>query len=103
VPQRLDFRGRGGDNGGMKIPGHVANGVVVLEAGATLPEGMAVTVLANGVHIWRKPGKKQRVRFPLVRSQHPGTLDLNNERIAEILDAEDVANFQEFFLKPNDT
>lgn len=81
----------------MKIPGHIANGVVVLDGGATLPEGTAVTVLATGLRIWRKPGKKKRVRFPLIHCKHPGTLDLNNDRIAEILQADDVANFQEFF------
>jgi hypothetical protein len=79
----------------MVIPGRVENGVVVLEGGAKLPEGTAVTVLSSGLRIWRKPGKKKRVRFPLVRSKHPGTLDLDNDRIAEILDAEDVASFRE--------
>jgi hypothetical protein len=81
----------------MKISGHVANGVVVLDGGAKLPEGTAVLVLATGVRVRRKPGKKKRVRLPLVRSNHPGTLDLGNERIAEILEAEDVANFARFF------
>jgi len=78
------------DNTGMKIPGHVANGVVVLE-GATLPAGAAVVVFAPGQRHGRKP-RKERVRFPLVRSKHPGTLDLTNERIAEILENEDMAS-----------
>jgi hypothetical protein len=82
------------------LPGHVHNGVVVLDGGATLPEGAAVTILATGLRIWRKPGKKKRVRFPLIRCKRPGTLDLDNERIARILEAEDVANFQEFFPRP---
>jgi len=86
---------------GMKtVPGHVHNGVVVLDGGAKLPEGTPVTVLTTGLCIWRKPGKKKRVQFPLMRSKSPGTLDLNNERIAEILEAEDLANFQEFFPRP---
>jgi hypothetical protein len=79
------------------IPGRVHNGVVVLDRGPKLPEGTAVTVLATGLRIWRKPGKKKRVRFPLIRSKRPGTLDLNNDRIAELLQAEDMANFQESF------
>jgi hypothetical protein len=90
------------DNGHMEIPGHVANGVVVLDGGATLPEGTAVTVSATGLRIWRKHGKKRPVRFPLIRCQHPGTLDLNNDRIAEILEAEDVSHFHEF-LRPKKT
>jgi hypothetical protein len=43
------------------------------------------------------PNTIERVRLPLVRSKHPETLDLDNERIAEILEAEEVANFARFF------
>ena len=75
----------------MLIPGRVHNGVVVLEDGAALPEGAAVTVLCDQMRIWRKPGKKKRVKLPLVDSEHPGTLRLTNERIAEILDEEDAS------------
>jgi hypothetical protein len=35
--------------------------------------------------------RSQRVEFPLVRSQHPGTVDLTAERVAELLDNEDVS------------
>ena len=80
----------------MEIPGRVKNGVVVLEGGTTLPEGTSVTVLYPRVRIWRKPGKKKRVRFPLVRSKHPGTLDLTNQRIAEILEEEELSGLPEF-------
>jgi hypothetical protein len=47
-------------------------------------------------------GKGKRVQFPLVRSDHPGTLDLTNERIAEILDEEEVARYSKFFMKLNE-
>src|SRR5205823_2124427 len=90
------------DNHHMEIPGHVANGVVVLDGGATLPEGTAVTVVATGLRISRKPGKKKRVQYPLIHCKNPETLDLNTDRIAEILEAEDVERFQEF-LRPNKT
>jgi len=60
----------------MEIPGRVQNGVVVLQGETKLPEGTPVTVVYPGVRIWRKPGKKNRVKFPLVRSEQPGTLDL---------------------------
>ncbi len=71
----------------MVIPGRVQNGVVVLEGGPVLPEGAPVTVSWD--HAPRPT--PQRVEFPLVHSEHPGTLNLTNERIAEILDEEDVS------------
>ena len=75
----------------MEIRGHIHNGVVVLDGGLTLPEGTEVTVSCDKVRIWRKPGKKKHVEFPLIHSKHPGTLHLTNERIAEILDEEDAS------------
>jgi hypothetical protein len=85
------------DNNAMEIRGHVKNGVVVLDDGASLPEGTPVTVSCVTVRIWRKPGKKTRIRLPLVRSNHPGSVNLTNERIAEILDEEDVARYRDSF------
>jgi hypothetical protein len=69
----------------MEIPGRVKNGVVILEDETMLADGTPVTVVYPRVRIRRKPGKKKRVKFPLVRSEHPGSLHLTNERIAEIL------------------
>lgn len=77
----------------MVIPGRVRNGVVVLEGGATLPEGTTVKVSCP-VRVGRKPGKRKRVRLPLVDSEHPGTLPLTNRRSAEILEEEDLAGFR---------
>lgn len=85
----------------MEIPGHVENGVVVLQGGAVLPEGTPVTVLCDAVRVWRKPGAKTKVEFPLVHSERPGSLDLTNERIAEIFEDEDVASFRESFGQPS--
>jgi hypothetical protein len=84
----------------MVVPGRVQNGVVVLKGGISLPEGAEVTVSCQTAP--EKPAKGKRVRFPLVHSEHPGTLDLTNERIAEILDEEDVAHYSKFFLKHNE-
>ncbi len=84
----------------MVIHGHVHNGVVVLEDGAALPEGAEVTVSCSGVQVWRKPGKKKRVQLPLVPSKHPGTLNLTNERIAEILEEEDLYSYRQSLKKP---
>jgi hypothetical protein len=86
----------------MKIRGHVANGVVVPDEGPELPEGTAVTILAPRVRIQRKPVKKKKVRLPLVNSKQPGKLKLTNDRIAKILEAEDIAALSPFF-KPGPT
>lgn len=95
----LDCGPRAADNGRMEIPGRVENGVVVLEGETRLPDGAAVTVLYPRVRVWRKPGKKKPVTFPLVRSKHPGSLQLNNDRIAEILQEEDVRVYSKSFRK----
>lgn len=79
------------NNTPMKLRGHVHQGVVVLDDGATLPEGTEVTISCDKVRVWRKPGEKKRVEFPLIHSNHPGTLHLTGERIAEILDQEDAS------------
>lgn len=79
------------------ISGRVKNGVVVLEKGARLPEGAAVTVVPGKAPVIRVAKRQRPVVFPLVRSKHPGTLHLTNERIAEILEQEDIARFRESF------
>lgn len=73
----------------MVITGRVENGVVVLPAGTTLPEGAEVAV-SYPVPAAAGHGEKQRIQLPLVRSEHPGSLNLSNERIAEILEEEDL-------------
>lgn len=73
----------------MELLGHVRNGVVVLDGNPVLPEGAAVTV---SFLIDTPPlAECQRVQLPLVRTGAPGSLRLTNERMAEILDEEDVA------------
>ena len=74
----------------METFGHIQNGVVVLDEGANLPEGarVCVSVLPTGVEkpqIECKPGQ-----LPLVRGGVPGSMNLTNERIHAILEAEDV-------------
>ena len=74
----------------MEISGTVQNGVVVFDAPNALPEGAVVTVtLRHEPTIHVSPVRK-RVELPLVTSDLPGTLDLSNDRIAEILEAEDI-------------
>jgi hypothetical protein len=74
----------------MAIPGRVQNGVVVLEGGSTLPEGMAVSIVPHGSPVIRVARQQRRVILPLVPSENPGSVDLTSERIAEILDEQDA-------------
>lgn len=75
----------------MKIPGRIHNGVVILEGGKALPEGTRVSVTCKH-DVSKKSGRIKRVRFPLVRSKHPGALRLTGKRVAEILSEDDAAS-----------
>jgi hypothetical protein len=83
----------------MEFNGIVQNGVIVVPGGCPLPEGTAVTVSCESP----APIKKgQRVKIPLVDDGEPGTTFLNSQRIAEILDDEDVASARCERLDRND-
>lgn len=75
----------------MELNGFVQNGVIVLTGGASLPEGTPVTV-SCGVDATTPQREKKRVQVPLVRTGKPGSMNLNNDRIAEIFNEEDVAS-----------
>jgi hypothetical protein len=75
----------------MEIFGHVHNGVIMLDGNPNLPEGAVVTVLYPAVSSAPPAIERKRVSFPLVRSTQPSSVHLTNDRIAEILDAEDAA------------
>jgi hypothetical protein len=77
----------------MEIRGRVHNGVVVLEADLTLPEGAIVTVLYTEPPPTVPPESGYRVQFPLVKSDRPGSVDLTAERIAEILNDDDFSAY----------
>ena len=77
----------------MEIRGRVHNGVVVLEGGASLPEGTIVIVSYTESPATVKPKSGHRVQFPLVRSDRPGSLDLTAERIAELWEEDDVSTY----------
>lgn len=74
----------------MTMFGHVQNGVVVPDSGTAFPEGSRVSV-----SLVQKPSEtkaeKRRIDFPVVRSGKPGTWNLTNEQIGEILEDEDIA------------
>jgi hypothetical protein len=76
----------------MNISGRVHNGVVVLDGASALPEGATVTVTFPAL-AETKPGEKKRhIQLTLIQTGEPGTLDLTNARIAEILDEEDASS-----------
>ena len=75
----------------MELNGFVQNGVIVLTGGLSLPEGTPVTVTC-GVDTTAPQPEKKRVQVPLVRTGKPGSMNLNNERIAEIFNDEDIAS-----------
>lgn len=76
----------------MEFNGLVQNGVIVLVDGLSLPEGTPVVVSCCLETASPAAGQKKQTDFPLVRTGEPGSLNLTNERIAEIFDEEDVAS-----------
>jgi hypothetical protein len=75
----------------MEIPGRVQNGVVVLEGEVTLPEGTPVNVVPRAKPVIHVAKTRRRVALPLVRSGRPGSVRLTAERIAELLEEEDLS------------
>jgi hypothetical protein len=75
----------------MEIRGVVHNGVVVLEGELRLPEGTLVSVSYPRSSQAVPPDSRRRVQLPLVPSDRPGSLPLTAERIAELLDDDDVS------------
>lgn len=73
----------------MQIPGHVANGVVVLDGGPIPPEGTLVVVSCTPQSAVSSTG---RVRLPLVDSAHPASVNLTGARVAELLEEDDVSS-----------
>jgi hypothetical protein len=75
----------------MGIPGRVSGGVVVLEGGASLPEGTPVIVSCSAAIGAEKAAEPRRIQVPLVRTSRSGTVNLTGERAAELLDEEDAS------------
>lgn len=76
----------------MKFSGHIQNGVVVFDHAPALPEGTPVTILVGmPIVVVRSQENRQRIEFPLVPSVKPGSVNLTNTMIGEILDDEDAA------------
>jgi hypothetical protein len=75
----------------MEVSGRVQNGVVVLEGAPALPEGARVTVCYLAPIVAAPQPEKRRIEAPRVRTGEPDTVNLTGQRIAEILDEEDVS------------
>jgi hypothetical protein len=80
------------ENGVMVIRGRIQNGVVVLEDAPSLPEGTMVTVSYGIAPSTQPPETRRRVQLPLVRSDRPGSRRLTAERVAELLEDDDVSS-----------
>jgi hypothetical protein len=92
-PSGTDQLKRGSlESDAMEIRGRVHNGVVVLEGEPNLPEGATVSVLYPVAPLAVPPDSGERVQFPLVRSDRPGTLHLTSDRIAELWEDDDVSS-----------
>lgn len=76
----------------MEIQGVFHDGVVVLQGSVSLPEGATVTVTYRPAPRIRVAVHPKPVVLPLFESDQPGTIDLTNERIAEIVDQEDASS-----------
>lgn len=86
----------------MLIQGRIQNGVVVLEDGHSLPEGAIVIVSYDDPPQTKPLDSSRRVQLSLVPSDRPGTLDLTNDRIAELLNDDDDA-YGGFDSSPEET
>lgn len=88
----LDFVQRHIKNECMEtLYGHVQNGVVIIEGAVGLPEGTLVTISYPRVASEISTRTKHRVTLPLVSSDHPGTVSLTGDRVAELLEDDDVS------------
>jgi hypothetical protein len=75
----------------MILHGRFENGVVVLQEGVSLPDGSEVTVIVPATG--PAPAKcDARVMLPLVPSGAPGSLKLSSEKIAELLNRDDLSS-----------
>jgi len=88
----VDSSRGGSNNPRMDVPGRVRNGVVVLEGGASLPEGAAVRVSYRAGPVIRVSPVRRAVSLPLVKTGRPASVALTNDRIAQILDEQDASS-----------
>ena len=93
----LDSLRLAGNNGDMETQDIVQNGVVVIEGNVALPEGTRVVVTWHPKTEQKPLGEQKRVQLPLVTTGEPGSIELTNERVHEILDEEEIASLKVSF------
>jgi hypothetical protein len=70
----------------MELTGHIENGVVVFDGGTPPPEGTRVTVVPEEV--------RKYPPLPIVKSDHPGSIDLTNQMIHDLFEEEEVESIR---------
>jgi len=73
----------------MRIRGRICDGKIVLEGQQVLPDG--TDVIVEVCETSKSTPQPRPVQFPLFRSKNPGSLKLSNQRIAEILEDEELS------------
>ena len=76
----------------MVVLGRVQNGVAVPEGNSALPEGAVVTISFCEPEVSSTNNGRKRIQVPLVQTGQPGSVYLTNERIAAILNDEEVSS-----------
>ena len=66
--------------------------MIVLDGGTTLPDGSRVVVPCLAQDSGVTAREPTAITFPLVRSKSPGSVNLTAERVAELLEEEDVSS-----------
>ena len=75
----------------MQVRGRVLNGVVVLSQDCAPPEGAEVTVAWIEEATAGTTPSRPRIQLPLIYSSRPGSVPMTSDRVAELLEEEDVS------------
>jgi hypothetical protein len=76
----------------MVLHGRIEDGAIVLPGGIALPNGTEVTVIVQTVEPNVALGSgTSHVQLPLVKSKHPGSRSLTPDRVAEVLEEDDLS------------
>ena len=74
----------------MKLRGRIHDGKIVLDGRPVLPDGAVVIVEIRESEVGTCAAPE--IQFPLFHSKNPGSLNLSNQRIAEILEDEELSS-----------
>ena len=87
----------------MQIRGRIKNGVVVLDEDVSLHEDTVVTVHFPEIQQRDADRERRRVVLPLVHTDNSGSLNLTNDRIAEILNDEDASYYMQLLQSQSES